>query len=78
MTHNKIGVGGPDSLDDVTQVTVVQDGDVVDDGEEHWGIEVAIDENGDDGQVCLGGVAVVSSLDQELLVQTVPVVSAGP
>ena len=78
MTHNKVGVGGPDSLNDVTQVAVVQDGDVVDDGEEHWGVEVAIDENGDDGQVCLGGVAVVSSLDQELLVQTVPAVSAGP
>lgn len=62
-THNEVGVGGSDGLDDVTQVAVVQNGDVIDGGEEHWGVQVAVDENGDDSQVRLGGEAVVGSLD---------------
>ena len=43
MTHNEVDVGGSDRLDDVTQVAVVQNGDVVDDGEEDWRVEVAVD-----------------------------------
>ena len=69
QTYDEIGVGGADSLDVVAQVAVVEDGDVVDGGIEDGRVEVAVDLDGDHGQVRLGRVPVVRSLHQQLHTQ---------